>query len=132
MEVFDRVHNVVDELKAIVDHLDNEIGLLVKELKSLPCIKGYVEPKFIKRGNSVYGPYYYLRYDDKGVLRSIYLGKTIPENIIKSGRAKAIMREIKLKKYWRNRIIQSVERTLSFLEKLRDEIVRENICVQVN
>jgi hypothetical protein len=35
----------------------------------------YVERKFFRRGDKIYGPYEYLRYESGGKSRSVYLGK---------------------------------------------------------
>jgi hypothetical protein len=37
--------------------------------------RGYVEIKFFRRGEKVYGGYKYLRFWENGVYRSLYLGK---------------------------------------------------------
>lgn len=36
---------------------------------------GYIEEKYIRRGDKTYGPYRYRRVREDGKLRSVYLGK---------------------------------------------------------
>lgn len=83
----------------------------IKELSG-EALPGFIELKYVlnKKGKKYY--YYYYRYYDRGKLKSVYLGKTIPEELLnkikKSKELKVLQKTLKALIEENNKIIDLI------------------------
>ena len=109
----------MSSLKQKLEELEEEREKIVREMSKLEPLQGCIEYKYVfnKIGKKYY--YFYLRRRENGRLRSIYLGREIPEWLMKAAndrtRLKAYKQELK-----------KIEKQIKVVERMLRKSVREN------
>jgi len=91
MDLFEELRRVLDRKKELESRLDQ----ILEEMKKLKPEHGTLEFKWVKNkaGRRYY--YWYLRVWEDGRLKSIYLGSSVPSELIRGIEDRKKLRELK-------------------------------------
>jgi len=117
--VLGKMENWIKSLENRIQELEAEREKIVREMSELKPLIGCIEYKYVlnKIGKKYY--YFYLRRLVDGKLRSIYLGKSIPEGLIKA-------REDRYRLRFYKQELKKIERQIRSIERILRKYVREN------
>jgi len=109
----------IESLEARLEELETEREKIVREMSELKPLVGHIEYKYVlnKIGKKYY--YFYLRRLEDGKLRSYYLGKEIPDSLIKARNDRYRLRALKDE-------LKRIERQIRSIERIIRKNVREN------
>jgi len=113
------MENWIKSLENRIQELEEEREKIVREMSELKPLIGCIEYKYVlnKIGKKYY--YFYLRRLVDGKLRSIYLGKSIPEGLIKAREDRYRLKVLKEQ-------LKKIERQIRSIERILRKNVREN------
>jgi len=94
-ERVEAVKRRLDEVFSMLKELERRRDAILEEMSKLSAMEGCLEYKPVKNkvGRTYY--YWYLRVYSGGVLKSIYLGKQVPEHILKDLADREKLRQLK-------------------------------------
>jgi len=94
-ERLEAVKSRLDELSMLLKELEKRRDEILDEMSRLSAVGGCLEYKPVRNKVGKVYYYWYLRVYDGGKLRSIYLGKHIPEHIVRGMAEREKLRELK-------------------------------------
>ena len=106
-------------LEQKLEELEEEREEIIRKMSELEPLRGCIEYKYVlnKIGKKYY--YFYLRRLDGDRLRSIYLGREIPDTLIKARNDRERLKILK-------KMLKDTEKKIRLLEKWIGKNVREN------
>jgi len=110
---------LLSSIKQKLEELYEEYEKIVREMSMLEPLQGCIEYKYVfnKIGKKYY--YFYLRRLENGKLKSIYLGKEIPEWLMKAANDREKLRAYKNE-------LKRIEKQIKTIERMIRKSVREN------
>lgn len=97
------------EIKKIEKEIE-ELKKLLQKIEEEGTLSGWIEYKWVKNKVGAKYWYYYYRYRDNGVVKSVYLGKHVSQSIARR------ISNSRMKR-WLERRITKLERELEMLRK---------------
>ena len=129
-EIVRQTKSMLEELLARYSELQCKILEIKKEIEATinqGVVKGTIELKAIPNKSGKVYYYYYLRYRERGRLRSKYLGSTVPEwvsqGISNAKKLRALQKSLKILQNRANKIAEIIN---DIYEKLSEFINNQN------
>ena len=119
VEVLGEMNGQIKSLEKRLEELETEREEIIRKMSELSPLRGCIEYKPVKNkiGKKYY--YFYLRRLENGRLRSIYLGREIPEWLMKAANDREKLRAYKQE-------LKRIEKQIKSIEKMIRKNVREN------